>query len=124
VADTLRGMAHVYTLQKDYAKGEALLLHSVQIYETMYGAEDDRVTLPLTVLCSVYDQWGKPDKSESCHGRIVAIAEKQFGADSPYLVRDLTAEAQALRQLGRSDDAAKIEKRTQSIQSAQTNPKQ
>jgi hypothetical protein len=37
-------------------------------------------------------------------------------------VRDITAEANALRQLGRTDEASRIERRTQSIQSAQTNP--
>jgi hypothetical protein len=41
--------------------------------------------------------------------------------ESPYLVRDLTAEAQALRQLGRPDDASKLEQRTQTI-SAAKNP--
>jgi hypothetical protein len=44
-----------------------------------------------------------------------------FGPESPYLVGDLTAEAQALRQLGRSGDAAKLEQRTQTI-SATKNP--
>jgi hypothetical protein len=53
---------------------------------------------------------------------MVALIEKQYGADTPYLVRDLTAEAQALRKLGRADEAAKLEQRTQSLQSAQTNP--
>jgi hypothetical protein len=49
------------------------------------------------------------------------MVEKQFGPDSPYLIRELTAEADALRKLGRSDDAAKLEQRTQSIQAAQSN---
>jgi hypothetical protein len=49
---------------------------------------------------------------------MVSLEEKQFGAESPYLVRDLTAEAQALRKLGRNDEAAKLEQRTQSLQSA------
>jgi len=40
------------------------------------------------------------------------VAEKQFGPDSPYLVRALTAEAQAVRKLGRADEAAKLEQRT------------
>jgi hypothetical protein len=42
--------------------------------------------------------------------------------EQPYLVRDLTAEAQALRELGRTDEAGKIEQRTHTIQSAQANP--
>jgi len=40
------------------------------------------------------------------------MAEKQFGPDSPYLVRELTAEAQALRKLGRADEAARLEQRS------------
>jgi hypothetical protein len=80
------------------------------------------MVIPLTTLCYVYDQWGKPEKSEPCHAHLVALTEKQFGVDSPYLVRDLTAEAEALRKLGRADEAVKLERRTQSIQSAQSNP--
>jgi len=76
------------------------------------------MAVPLTSLCYVYDQWQKPEKSAACHGELVALGEKLFGPESPYLVRDLTAEAQALRQLGRSDDAAKLEQRTQTISAA------
>jgi Na+(H+)/acetate symporter ActP len=50
------------------------------------------------------------------------MEEKQFGADSPYLVRDLTAEADALRKLGRTTEADQIQKRLQSLPSAQANP--
>jgi tetratricopeptide (TPR) repeat protein len=123
VAETLRGLAHVYSMQRDFAKSEAALLRVVHIYEIMYPEDDSRMAIPLTSLCFVYDQWGKPDKSEPCYARLVSLTEKQFGADSPYLVRQLTAEAQALRQLGRNEEAVKLERRTQSIQSAQhTNP--
>jgi tetratricopeptide (TPR) repeat protein len=121
-ADSLRGLAHVYAMQRDFANSESTLLRVVRIYETMYGPADNRLSIPLTSLCQVYDQWDKPDKSEPCHARLVALVEAQFGANSPYLVRDLTAEAQALRKLGRDDEAAKLERRTQSIQSAQPNP--
>jgi hypothetical protein len=60
-------------------------------------------------------KWQKPEKSAACHGGLVTLGEKLFGPESPYLVGDLTAEAQALRQLGRSGDAAKLEQRTQTI---------
>jgi hypothetical protein len=122
LADSLRGLAHVYSGQQDFAKSEAALLRSTKIYETMYGADDSRVAIPLTSLCFTYDQWGNSDKSAACHARMVTMGEKEVGPNSPYLVRDLTAEAQALRKLGRAAEAAKIEQRTQSIQSAQANP--
>jgi hypothetical protein len=114
-------LAQVYVTEGDFPKGESTLLRALRNFETLYGPEDIRVALPLNSLCYVYDQWGKPEKSEPCHARLVAMAEKQFGASSPYLLRDLTAEAQALRKLGRPEDAAKLEQRMQSLQSAQTN---
>jgi hypothetical protein len=45
-----------------------------------------------------------------------------IGPDSPYMIRDLTAEAQALRILGRTEEAVRLEQRTQTIQAAQSNP--
>jgi len=94
-ADSLRGLAHVYSMKQDFAKSESSLLRVAKIYETIYGPDDNRLAIPWTSLCAVYDQWGKAEKSASCHAHLVAIAEKQFGPDSPYLVRELTAEAQA-----------------------------
>ena len=120
-ADALRGLAHVYQVQQDFAKSETMLLHAGKIYETMYGHDSQQMAIPLTSLCYVYDQWQKPEKSAACPAELVALGEKLFGPDSPYLVRDLNAEAQALRQLGRPDEAAKLEQRTQIISTAQTN---
>jgi hypothetical protein len=88
----------------------------------MYGQDDYRLALPVSGLCQVYDASNQSEKSAACHARMVSLEEKQFGAESPYLVRDLTAEAQALRKLGRNDEAAKLEQRTLSLQSAQANP--
>ena len=121
VADAVRGLANVYLAQQDYAKSETALLRAIIIFDTIYGKDSQQMAIPLTSLCYVYDKWQKPEKSAACHGELVALGEKLFGPESPYLVRDLTAEAQALRQLGRSDDAAKLEQRTQTI-SAAKNP--
>ena len=120
-ATAMSGMARIYFAQKDFAKTEAILLHSQKIYEAMYGPSDLRTAVPVNTLCYVYDQWGKPEKSAPCHARMIEIGEKQFGTDSPYLVKDMAAEAQALRQLGRTEEATKLEQRTQTI-SAQSKP--
>ena len=122
VAETLRGLASVYLMQQDFVKSESTLLRVVHISEITSNGDDTLMGVPLTSLCYVYDQWGKADKSASCHARLVAMEEKQFGADSPYLVRDLTAEADALRKLGRTTEADQIQKRLQSLPSAQANP--
>jgi hypothetical protein len=50
------------------------------------------------------------------------MGEKILGPDNPQLIRELTAEAQALRKLGRNDEAAKLEQRGQLIMAAQSNP--
>jgi tetratricopeptide (TPR) repeat protein len=122
VAETLRALAHVYSMQKDFAKSEAALLRVVHIYGIMYAEDDYNMGVPYTSLCYLYDQWGKPDKSAPCFAHLVSLIEKQFGATSPYLVRDLTAEAKALRQLGRASEAAKLQQRLESLQSAQAKP--
>src|SRR5258708_24928748 len=80
-------------MQQDFPKSESTLLRVIDLHENIYGPDDFRMAVPLTSLCYVYDQWGKPEKSAPCHARVVVLAEKQFGPDSPYLVRDLTAEA-------------------------------
>ena len=117
-ATSLNGLAGVYFVQKDFPKAETVRLRTLKIFETMYGDSDLRLVIPVGGLCHVYDQWNKAEKAVSCYARLISLEEKQFGAASPYLVRDLTAEAQALRKLGRTDDAAKLEQRTQSLQSA------
>lgn len=118
----LIGLSRVYFLQKNLPKAEATLLRYLKISENLYGETDYRVAFPVNTLCAFYDQTDNSEKSAACHSRMVSLEEKQFGAESPYLVRDLTAEAQALRKLGRNDDATKLEQRTQSLQSAQANP--
>ena len=121
-AALMQGLAAAYAAQGDFAKSESTLLDAVRMYGTLYGSSDYRVTVPLGSLCRVYDQWDKPDKSEACHAQMVTMLEAQFGANSPALVRDLDAEAQALRKLGRAEQAAKLEGRAQSIQSSQSKP--
>jgi len=118
-ADSLRALSHVYQMKLDFPKAEQTLLHVTKIYETMYGPENQNTALPWTSLCYVYDQWGKPEKSAPCHAHLVAMAEKLFGPNSPYLAQDLTGEARALRQLGRNDEAAKLEQRIQGLPSMQ-----
>src|SRR5260221_101251 len=76
VADSLRGLAHVYMVQRDFPKSETTLLRVEKIYETAYGKGNQMTGIPLTVLCSVYDQWGKQDESTECHARLAALAPK------------------------------------------------
>src|SRR5690242_10725163 len=121
VAGDLRALAHIYAAQKDFVKGETTLLRVVKIYKTLYGPNDSRVAEPLSGLCTLYDNWGIAEKAAACHARLVPLTEQQFGPSSRHLVRELIAEAQALRRLGRNDEAAVVEQRVESIESALSN---
>jgi len=75
-ADSLRGLAHVYMVQQDFAKSEATLLRVEKIYETTYGGQNQQMAIPLTLLCSLYDQWSKQDKAAGCRSRLAALSQK------------------------------------------------
>ena len=55
---------------------------------------------------------------EPCDRQLLAVLEKQFGANSPEVVSTLTSEAQVLRTLGRPKEAESVEDRLASIRSA------
>lgn len=121
-ADSLKYPAIVYFAQKDYAKAEPFVLRSVHIEEALMGKDGAGLVAPLSFLCQLYTEWNKPDKLETCEHQLLAVAEKQYGTDSPVLIGILKSEAGALRQLGRSSDAALVEKRLQSIQVSTAQP--
>ena len=117
VAGDLRALAHIYAAEKDFTKGEATLLRVVRIYKALYGPDDNRAAEPLSSLCTLYDNSGSLEKAAPCHARLVSLTEQQFGPSSRHLVRELIAEAQALRRLGRNAEAAAVEQRVETIES-------
>jgi tetratricopeptide (TPR) repeat protein len=114
-AMALVGLASVYTVQKAYDKAEPYLLRSLHIEEGLVGRDGMGVSFPLASLCNLYDQWGKPDKAEPCYRQTLDVVTKQYGADTPILLNVLPKEAQALRALGRLDEAKQVEHRMEAI---------
>jgi tetratricopeptide (TPR) repeat protein len=114
-AMALVGLASVYTVQKAYDKAEPYLLRSLHIEEGLVGRDGMGVSFPLASLCNLYDQWGKPDKAEPCYRQTLDVVTKQYGSDTPILLNVLPKEAQALRALGRLDEAKKVEQRMEAI---------
>jgi tetratricopeptide (TPR) repeat protein len=121
-ATAVGGLSRVYFLRQDFPKAESAMQRRVKIFESLFGETDYRVAIPLNSLCAFYDNRSESEKGAACHARMVSLEEKQFGPESPYLVGDLNAEAAALRKLGRTDEAVRLEKRTQTLQSAQATP--
>ena len=124
VASSLVNAAVVYTVQGDYAKAEPYLLRALNIDESLYGQDGVGLLIPLASVCSMYDKWGKPEKLEPCERQLITVLEKQFGPNSPQLAGTLDKEAQTLRTLGRTKEAADIDERLASIRSLtmQTHP--
>lgn len=121
-SESLRTMAGLFMAQKEWDKAEPYLLRAVKSNEPAAGPEAYEVLVPLYGLCDLYDRWGKPDKSQPCWHRVTGIVEKLAGESSPDLSASLTNEVNALRKLGRKDEAEQIEERLRKIHRAvQTN---
>lgn len=84
--------------------------------EALEGEADNLVLVPLWGLCWLYDTWQRPEKSQQCWHRATQIIEKQSGPNSPDLAQSLKNEADALRMLGRTNDAEQLEGRLAKIQ--------
>jgi hypothetical protein len=94
----------------------------LNIDESLYAHDSVDLLVPLGTLCTLYDKWGRPDKLETCDRHLLTILEKQYGPDSPVLTSTLKSEAQALRSLGRADEATQVDKRMASIRAATMKP--
>jgi len=125
-SEALRVVAGVYLYQQAYDKAEAYLVQAATIEEKLYGHEeqsDPMGSINLSMLCNLYERWGKLDKLEACDRRLIAATEKQYGPDSQHLEQTLTREAKTLRTLGRPQEAAQVEQRLKSLKgSAAVNP--
>lgn len=112
--ESLRNIAGLYMVQGDWPKAEVYLLRAVKGAE---AASPDMVLNPLWGLCDMYDRAGNPEKSQPCWHRATDLMAQRMGQNSPQLAQSLTNEATALRKLGRTDEALKIEQRVANIKS-------
>jgi tetratricopeptide (TPR) repeat protein len=116
--ESLRQLAGLYMTENDYPKAETYLLRAVKGAE---ASNDQMLLFPLWGLCDMYDRWAKPDKSQPCWHRATEVMEKQFGQQSPKLADSLTKEANALRKMGKTEEAQKVEERVTNIKRASQN---
>jgi tetratricopeptide (TPR) repeat protein len=127
-SEVLRAVAAVYIYQKAYDKAEVSLLKASDIEAKLYAGREGNfgpmAYTSVNMLCNLYERWGQNEKMESCDRRQIAVIEKLTGPDpTSYIATLLTRDAKALRALGRTEEAAKIEERLKSLQpSAAINP--
>ncbi len=113
--DSLRNIAGLYMAQSDWPKAETYLLRAVKGAEV---AAPQMELIPLWGLCDMYDKAGNPEKSQGCWHRATDLMAQRMGQTSPQLAQSMTNEATALRKLGRTDEAQKLEQRVAGLQSA------
>jgi superkiller protein 3 len=122
VALSLIYLSGVFIVQQDYAKAETYLLRATHIDESIFGAESPAMNPVLSSLCDLYTRWDKPEKAEPRYRQLLAAMEKQFGPDSPVLISLLADESKTLHELGRTEEAAKVDKRLQTLRTAMGQP--
>lgn len=108
-AESMRAMAGFYMMQQDWPHAETFLLRAVSADEASGGPNNGFIIVPLWGLCSLYDTWGRPEKSEPCWHRAAGIAEKEPEDNRGDLAPALQNEAAALRKLGRNSEADQLE---------------
>lgn len=120
--ESLRALAGLYESRQQWDKAEPFLLRGVKANEVASGEDAPDVLIPLWGLCDLYNHQAKPGKSQPCWHRATGLMEKQYGDNSPNLVTSLTNEANALRLLGRKEDADQLDERLRKIhRTVQTN---
>jgi tetratricopeptide (TPR) repeat protein len=112
-AESMRALAGLYMAQSKWEKAEIFLVRAVKAVEGPDHDGDE--LLPLWGLCDMYERWGKTDKAELCWDRAKEIMDKQYGKDSPNLVKSFATEADVLRRDGKTQAADMLEERVAKI---------
>jgi tetratricopeptide (TPR) repeat protein len=122
VAKSLVYASTVFVVQKQYDKAEPYLLRAVHIDEGLLGRDSIGLAFPLASLCSLYDHWEKPGEADKCDQQMLTVLEKQYGQNSPVLVKVLADDSKQLHALGRTADADAVDNRIASIRAATMQP--
>jgi tetratricopeptide (TPR) repeat protein len=114
VAVDLVRLAAVYEAQGAFAKAEPLVLRANSISEAI-SSEGPVAESYLQQVATLYIKWEKFDKAEPYCRKVLALREKQYGANSHMVVAALQTLTDVLTKLGRAEEAANLRNRTQAI---------
>jgi tetratricopeptide (TPR) repeat protein len=121
-AESMIVLTVVYGTQGAFDQAEPVALRAVHIEESLHGKDNPKVITPLAFLCNVYESSNQLGNLESCDERLIPIIEGKFGKDGARLGPPLKSEAGAVCKLGRVDEAEKVERRIQAIQTGAAQP--
>jgi tetratricopeptide (TPR) repeat protein len=112
----LMTMAHVFETEKQYAKAIPYAEQAVKLHESLAGPKSIPLLSSKKLLCSLYDSLDQPATIESCDRELLPIMEALYGTNNAALAPVLASQAKALRGLGRTNEATKVEDRLKSLQ--------
>jgi len=94
-------------LSKRFRQSGTLFAARVHIDETLFGKDGIDMNPPLSFSANFTKHGTNPTKL-NLRPPAPCRVEKQYGADSPFLLATLASEAKALRGLGKSEEAARL----------------
>ena len=119
MARSLNNWAEMELLQGKASEAQAKLERALAIYAKL-GLKTSQVAETLHHLAVVYQVQGKYTAAQTHLQRALALWEKERGTDHPTLVHPLQNYAELLRQMGREEEATKVEARVKDIRTNST----
>jgi tetratricopeptide (TPR) repeat protein len=103
-----------YQKAGSYAKAEPIFLKLLQM-NSAGGHSGLFMQGDLLIVAKLYLDWGKLDQAESYARKSLNQREQDYGSDSPMIVESLQTLADVLKRMGKSEEAAQIQTRHDSI---------
>ncbi len=119
VATTLNNLALLYRSQGKYAEAEPLYKRALVIYEKALGKNHPQVAQSLNNLGLLYYFQGRYARVEPFYKRALAIWEDAFGPDHPNVLTVLENMSDLYKNIGKEDEAKRLEERVKIIRSSQ-----
>ena len=111
VANSLIGLAVLYSEQGKYAEAEPLYQRALRIQEQTLGPDHPDVAYPLLNLASLYKEQGKYAEAEPLYQRCLHIREQALGSDYPDVAYPLYGLANLYSEQGKNIEAESMYQR-------------
>ena len=122
IAMGLNNLASLYFSQKEYGKAEPLWQRALEISENILGDNHPHLVQPLVTLGIVNQAQQKFDQAEAFYVRAIRITEHSLNPQHPRLLPLYERYAGLLHQANREREAEIVNRKIESIRSANTAP--
>jgi Tetratricopeptide repeat len=108
-------LAGLYRAEGRLADIEPIMQHGISVQEQASGSGSEALTESLLALARVYNEEKKYSDAEPISERALKIKETDYGPESPQLVGAMETYAEALRGLGKTEQAGELIERAAAI---------